>query len=354
LDKDLENNLKTIESNFVGTGTVAGLTFKTLDKEMRKAQAALMATFDALTPAEAQIKALQDQASADDLAGNLSAAQAQLREAQDFGDPASIAAARKAVDDAVRAQTIAGLTQTAEAERALQEQKRQEAQDAFDTEWEGKRAELQTQLDGQLQQERDAAALRQSELQSQLDARMQTEEDARAAQRMQREIELETLTAQLQKQAGTYKGHFGAVLASVKRFANRMRVSGANIGKSIADGLNESKGELRGAARGLADLLEDFLRTRSPSKKGPLSNLDTWMDGFTPALMSGMDTAAMEAGIASAVAAPTVMRGAGVGSSVNINLTVSDSTFAGMSREQADRVASQIQSALNRRVSIAV
>jgi hypothetical protein len=70
--------------------------------------------------------------------------------------------------------------------------------------------------------------------------------------------------------------------------------------------------------------------------------------------MSGMDTAAMEAGIASAVASPNLGAGAGGGGSLTINLTVSDQTFAGMSRDQADRVASQIQSALNRRVSIAV
>ena len=354
LDKDLAANLADIEKKFVGTGTVAGLSFKNIDKEMRKAQATLTAFYDQLTPAEAQIKSLQDAATQQDLASGVSDAQAKLQQAQDFGDPAAIAAARKAVDDAVRAQTIAGLQQTAADERALREQQRQEAQDAFDTEWETKRATLQEQLDGQLQQERDAAATRQAELQTQLDARLQSEQDARDQLRMQREIELEQLTTNLQGQATTYKGHFSEVLASVRAFAKRMRISGANIGQAIADGLNESKGELKGAAAGLATILENFLRTHSPSKKGPLSTLNTWMDGFTPALMSGMDTAAMEAGIASAVAAPTVMRGAGVASSVNINLTVNDSTFAGMSREQADRVARDIQAAIDRQVRASI
>ena len=354
LDKDLAANLADIEKRFVGTGTVAGLSFKNIDKEMRKAQATLTAFYDQLTPAEAQIKSLQDAATQQDLASGVSDAQAKLQQAQDFGDPAAIAAARKAVDDAVRAQTIAGLQQTAADERALREQQRQEAQDAFDTEWETKRATLQEQLDGQLQQERDAAATRQAELQTQLDARLQSEQDARDQLRMQREIELEQLTTNLQGQATTYKGHFSEVLASVRAFAKRMRTSGANIGQAIADGLNESKGELKGAAAGLATILENFLRTHSPSKKGPLSTLNTWMDGFTPALMSGMDTAAMEAGIASAVAAPTVMRGAGVASSVNVNLTVNDSTFAGMSREQADRVARDIQAAIDRQVRASI
>jgi hypothetical protein len=45
------------------------------------------------------------------------------------------------------------------------------------------------------------------------------------------------------------------------------------------------------------------------------------------------------------------MAGAGVGgSAVTINLTVSDQTFAGMSREQADKVARQVQAAIDRQV----
>lgn len=354
-DKATEANLKRIERNFKGTfkdamGNVVTGSFRDFDIQMRNAQKSLTAFYDALTPAEAQIKGLQDEANAQDLAGAVTDAQAKLREAQDFGDQNAIVAARKALDDAVRAQTIAGLQQTAEAERAQREIDRQAAQDQFDSEWEGRRTALQDQLDGQLEQERINGEQRRALLQEQLDGRLQQESDNRDALRMQREIELEQLGAQLLRQRDLHKGNFGAVKTMYERFANRMRVAGANIGKSIAEGLNDARGDLRGAAAGLANLLADFLKTASPTKKGPMADLDKWMNGFAPALMTGLDTAAIEAGVASAVVAPSIMAGAGVGSEVTINLNVSDQTFAGMSREQADRVARQIQSAIDRQV----
>lgn len=354
-DRATEQNLKRIERNFTGTfkdamGNVVTGSFRDFDKQMRTAQASLTAFYDALTPAEAQIKAMQDQASAQDLAGAVTDAQAKLREAEDFGDQASIVAARKALDDAVRAQTIAGLQQTAEAERAQREIDRQAAQDQFDTEWEGRRTALQDQLDGQLEQERLNGEQRRALLQEQLDGRLQQEADNRDALRVQKEIELEQLGAQLLAQRNLHRGNFGSIKTMYERFANRMRVAGANIGKSIAEGLESARGDLRGAAAGLANLLADFLKTASPTKKGPMADLDKWMNGFAPALMTGLDTAAIEAGVASAVVAPSIMAGAGVGSEVTINLNVSDQTFAGMSREQADRVARQIQSAIDRQV----
>ena len=354
LDKDLANNLKSIEDNFMGTGVVAGLTFKNLDSQMRKAQATLSATFDALTPAEQRLKDMQTAFDQANLQGAITDAQAALANAQQFGDADAIRNAQKALGEAERAEQMSQLQATAEQERALRETQRQTAQDAFDTEWEGKRAELQTQLDGQLEQERTSGANRQAELERQLAERLASEENSRAELRMQREIELEALGANLLAQRGKYLNHFKSVRAAVQAFANKMRISGANIGKSIAEGLDSAKGELRGAAAGLATILSDWLKTRSPSKRGPLSSLDTWMDGFAPALLSGMDTGAIESRIASAVAAPSIISGAGASGGLTINLTVTDQTFAGMSRDQADRVASQIQSALNRRVSIAI
>jgi TP901 family phage tail tape measure protein len=354
LDSDLAANLKSIEENFRGTGAVAGHTFKSLDKEMKAAQKQLNATFDALTPAEAQIKALQDAGSQEELTGSLSAAQAELAEAQKYGDTQGAIEAQKKLREAERAMAIAELTKTAEAERAVQETSREAAQEALDTEYEGKRATLQTQLDGMLQTERTAAEVRQGELQRQLDERMVAEQDTRDQLRVEREIELEALGANLLKQRGKYLTHFKDVRAAVNRFANRMRAAGANVGKSIALGLDASKGELKGAAKGLADLLADFLRTASPTKKGPMSDLDHWWDGFAPALMHGLDTSRMEAGIASSVGAPGTRAGAGAGGSVTINLTVNDSTLSGMSREQADRVASQIKASLDRQIRVAI
>jgi len=354
-DKATEASLKSIEKNFTGTfkdamGNVVTGSFRQFDIQMRTAQQNLTKFYDALTPAEAQIKSLQDAASAQDLAGAVTDAQAKLQEAQNFGDPAAIAAARKAVDDAVRAQTIAGLQQTAEAERAQKEADRQAAQDAFDAEWEGRRADLQGQLDYQLEQERVAGEDRKALLQQQLDAATQAYQDQRDGQRVEREIELEELAANLLAQRNLHKGNFANVKTMYQAFANKMRAAGANVGKMLAQGLEDSKGELRGAAAGLATLLSNWLETHSPTKTGPMSNLNHWMDGFAPALMSGMDTSAIEAGIASAVAAPSLMRAGGGGGAVTINLNVADQTFAGMSREQADRVARDIQAAIDRQV----
>lgn len=357
LDKQLAANLKSIEANFVGTGALAGLTFKGLEKQAKAAQAQLDATYNALTPAEAQLKALQDTGAASDRASAIADAQAALANAQQFGDADAIRNATKALGEAQRAEQIAQLTTTAEAERAQREAARTAAQDDFNAEWEKKRSDLQDQLDGQLEQERTAGADRQALLQQQLDEATAAKEQARAIERAQLEVDLENLQANLDAQKAKYRNHAAAIKAQFIRFAQQMEVSGQNIGESMADGLNAAQGKLRGAAAGLANLLSAWLKTHSPSEKGPMSDLNHWWDGFAPALVSGLDTKTIEAAIASSVAAPTVMAGAGIGASgspLTINLTVSDQTFAGMSRDQADRVALSIQSAINRRVGISI
>jgi hypothetical protein len=357
LDKQLSANLKSIEANFVGTGSVAGLTFKGLEKQAKAAQAQLDATYNALTPAEAQLKALQETGAASDRAGAIADAQAALANAQQFGDADAIRNATKALGEAQRAEQIAQLTTTAEAERAQREADRVTAQDALTAEWEAKRTTLQEQLDGQLEQERDAGANRQTLLQQQLDDAKAAQEEARSIERAQREVDLENLTNSLLAQKGKYRNHAAAIKADFIKFAKQMEVSGKNIGQSMADGLNAASGDLRGAAARLARQLSAWLEAHSPTEKGPMSNLNHWWDGVAPALVSGLDTNMIEGALASTLVAPTVMAGAGVGAgggAVTINLTVSDQTFAGMSRDQADRVASQIQSALNRRVGISI
>lgn len=357
LEKQLSANLKSIEANFIGTGSVAGLTFKGLEKQAKAAQAQLDATYNALTPAEAQLKALQDTGAASDRAGAIADAQAALANAQQFGDADAIRNATKALGEAQRAEQIAQLTTTAEAERAQREADRVTAQDALTAEWDAKRTTLQEQLDGQLEQEREAGANRQTLLQQQLDDAKAAQEEARSIERAQREVDLENLTNSLLAQKAKYRNHAAAIKADFIKFAKQMEVSGKNIGQSMADGLNAASGDLRGAAARLARQLSAWLEAHSPTEKGPMSNLNHWWDGVAPALVSGLDTNMIEGALASTLVAPTVMAGAGVGaggSPVTINLTVSDQTFAGMSRDQADRVASQIQSALNRRVGISI
>lgn len=359
LDKDLAANLKSIEVNFVGTGAVAGMTFKSLEKDMRAAQKQLNATFDALTPAEAQLKSMQEAATQADLQGALSSAQADLAEAQKYGDTEGAAAAQKALREAERNIMMAELQKTAEAERALREQEREAAQDTFNEEWEGKRAMLQEQLDGQLETERVAGENRRALLQQQLDDRLAAEQAARDTQREQREMDLLALEDNLMQSRKKYRNNADAIARILGRLSKRMQISGRNVGKSLAQGLTEAEGDLKKAAGSLATLLSDWLKTASPTKKGPMSNLDTWWAGLAPALVDGIDSGAMEAGLAKAAA----MEGAVAlnGSRMNaaragavINLTVTDNTLAGMSRDQADRVASQIKASLDRQIRVAI
>jgi hypothetical protein len=328
-DAGTAKGLKDLANNFVGTGALAGLTFAGIEKQAKAAQAQLDATYNALTPAEAQLKALQDTGAASDRASAIADAQAALANAQQFGDADAIRNATKALGEAQRAEQIAQLQTTADSERAQREKERQAAQDAFTTEWDQKRTDLQDQLDEQTAQY----------------------QEARDIERAQRVVDLEQLQTNLEAQKGKYRNHTASVIKMFKRFAQEMEVSGKNIGQSMADGLKAAEGDLRGAAAGLATLLSKWLEAHSPTEKGPMSNLNHWWDGFAPALVSGLDTNSIEGAIASTIASPTIMAGAGVGgSAVTINLTVSDQTFAGMSREQADKVARQVQAAIDRQV----
>jgi TP901 family phage tail tape measure protein len=353
LDRDLSANLKNVERNFKGMVNGTEMSFRDFDKAMRKARKETNALFDALTPAEAMIKSLQDAGAQEDLAGSLEEARRELAEATKYGDTEGMAQAQKKLREAERAMTISELQKTAEAERALREQEREADLDDFDEKWEGKRQALQDQLDNRLEQEREAGDLLRAELQRQLDAQIMAEQDKRDELRMQREFELDDLTQNLKNNANAYKGNFANIKKMVDIFARRMRISGANIGKSIAEGLNRSKGELRGAAKGIADLLAAWLETKSPTDVGPMSNLDHWWDGLAPALAEGIDTGAIEGSIATATARPSLRMSAAAAGSV-INLTVTDSTLAGMSREQADRVASQIKASLDRQIRIGI
>jgi len=353
LDRDLSANLKNVERNFKGMVNGTEMSFRDFDKAMRKARKETNALFDALTPAEAMIKSLQDAGAQEDLAGSLEEARRELAEATKYGDTEGMAQAQKKLREAERAMTISELQKTAEAQRALREQEREAELDDFDEKWEDKRQRLQDQLDNRLEQEREAGDLLRGELQRQLDERLLAEQDARDELRMQREIELEELTQNLKNKANAYRGNFAQIQRLVNAFVRRMRISGANIGKSIAEGLDGSKGELKVAAKGIADLLAAWLETKSPTDVGPMSNLDHWWDGLAPALAEGIDTGAIEGSIATATARPSLRMSAAAAGSV-INLTVTDSTLAGMSREQADRVASQIKASLDRQIRIGI
>lgn len=348
------DNLKRIERDFVGTytnmsGTQLSGSMKEFDKQMRAGQKSLTALYDALTPAEAALKALNDAASADNIASDLADAQAKLAEAQKWGDPAAIKDAQKALGEAQRAASVAELTKTAEAERAAQEEARTTAQEDFDAFWEGQRTSLQEQLDGRLEQERIAGEDRRAQLQADLDAQNQQYEDDRARERAGLERRLEEWGAHFMRLRGMVAGNNKTILGQFQKFADKIERSGAGLGDSFAVGIAEAIPGIARAAAKAGQTVAQYLKLNSPAEKGPLSELDTFWKALGPTLVSGAGSLDKEmqryANLSAAAGgSSTPMGGA------TINLTVTDNTFAGMSREQADRVARDIQAALERQV----
>lgn len=334
--------------------------FRAFEIEQRKAQKAMNATFDALTASEAKLKALQDAGSQDDLQSALAAAQSELADIQRFGgSPQELADAQKKVREAERAMMISELQKTAEAERAQRETEREAAQDDFNATWEEKRAALQDALSDEQELLQGAYEHQQQMAQQAIDERIAAEEAARANEREALEGQLMQLEANLMARRTQFRRYAGDVQRLLGGMARRLEISGRNIGKSLADGLAAAKGDLRGAAKTLADMLSDWLKTSSPTEKGPMSTLDTWWAGLAPALVGGIDNGAMERGLAKAAALEGAVAVSGSRMSASaagsvINLTVSDNTLAGMSREQADRVASQIKASLDRQIRAAI
>jgi hypothetical protein len=352
-DKDQASALKDIEDRYSGL-------FTALDKQFATKGAELKAKFDALTPAEQALKDLQDAASQTDLAGALSDAQGKLTEARDFGDPAAIAAAEKAVRDAERNMRIAELTKTAEAERAQRETDRAAEEAAMQADYDTKKAALQTALDGELEAKRVAGETARMILEAQMAEQQAIEanrlaedsaayDTARANERVKLEARLAAMTAHFEAVRTMSIGKTKGTVKRLNQLATDFLSSGRNLGDNFATGLTEVLPRIGAAGKAIADILKDYLKTGSPTKRGPMSDLDHWWDGFVPALEDGLDTPALASTIAGA-SSPGAMGSGGGGRTQVINLTVNDSTFAGMSREQADRVAREIQSALDRQV----
>jgi hypothetical protein len=303
-EKDVAESLKKVEDRYKGL-------FKSLDKQMRAAQKQMSAQFDALTPAEQQIKNMQDAASASDLQGALSAAQAELAEATKYGDTAGIAEAQKKMREAERNIMLAELAKTAEAERAQRETEREAAQDAFNEEWEDKREALQTKLDGELTQIREQGefkrmildaqmAEQQAQEQAALEASQASLEAQRAGERVALQHQLEDQAAAFMRKRNMFIGNHATIVGLMNRFARKMEISGVKIGAALAKGLDDAGKVVKGKAAGLAKVIADYLETGSPTKLGPMSSLDTWWSGLAPALVDGIDTGALEGGIAAA------------------------------------------------------
>jgi TP901 family phage tail tape measure protein len=368
--KDNEKALKGIEDSYKET-------FREIDESLKAAQAAVNARFDALTPAEGRIKEMEDAASqmsldkgVNDAQAAIAAANAELAKAQKWGDTEGmkaaqeqLMAARQQMSDAQREQTLANLRKTAEAERAEAEGQREAALTAEQTHYDEQRELKQTAMNEELEAERQKGETSRMILEAQL-AEQQTTEAAnlatkKAALEEERRVTRSALEDNLQdfgegfmKLRRMFLGNHKTITNQVKAFARSLKASGAAAAVAFAAGISNGFGAVAGASSGLANLVSQYLQLSSPSEKGPLSTLDHWFDAFDSTLLSGMDARQIEDAIG--LGSSSARFAGGKGGNTTVNLTVTDQTFAGMSREQADRVARQVQAALDRRVSFRV
>lgn len=333
----------------------------------------------ALTAAERELASLREGNAAEDRARAIREAEEALREAVAKRMPeAEVERRMRAVEEARLAERIAGLEKQAEVERAAADAQAEAEKAAWEKQREVARAGLDERhetlrdaLRSEEEIERSAAQSRYDAAVEALNRRAEAErlywqrqlQDEQASLQALRDAERASLEASLdqwRRGLGSIRsvvgGNHASVLAQVNDFAGRLEKSGRRLGAEYAQGLRESFPELRAAASAGADIIARYLRLNSPAEAGALASLDRWWAPFADTLLSGMDMRATE-DLMARYADP--MRGGGMpvpaaGGApvvVNLNVSVEDRTFAGMSRDQARRVAQQIGPELDRRVS---
>lgn len=277
-----------------------------------------------LTPAEAEIKKIQDGRDAARILQSVADAERDLADAQSEGDSRAIMNAQRALDDARLEQRLAALQEQARVQRA-----------ARDKEAEDQRTALQNEID---ESDRHFNAMRASQRES-LESTLE----------LQRNALLRGKTQQAGAQA--------EIIALLNGFGIDYKTAGERLGDMFAAGLRSSVDNVSAAAGKVAATVARKLKLHSPAKEGPLASLDSWWRPFTDVLVSGLDMGRLSSVAANLalqaptpVAAPASARGGGA----TVNVTVVDRTAAGMSRTQARRIADDIAPELARRVGIAL
>jgi hypothetical protein len=289
-----------------------------LDNVTRKfdAQIAKWQTFaDALTPAEKELAAI-------DAAEERRSRDAATRAAQDAMTMAqameegverekAIAAASEQIRQADLANTRAALSERAAAERAARETEA---------------AEHIAKLEATKARELQNLEERRNQLAASLDEQLQT------------------LTTRLAKHPEEYNKIQKQIQALLKSYGIPMQKSGELLGEAFAKGLRNAATEVRKAAKGLADIVADYLKLRSPAKKGPLASVDRWFKPLGPMLAAQMNGSAM-AGAAGRMAGGASARpgfaaaGAAGGGSIVLNFP----NYVGDKRELIQTVRTEIQ-----------
>jgi hypothetical protein len=280
-------------------GRLGAGVMRAFDAETQRGSNAIRATGAAMTPAEAELAATQaaheQMAREQDKADAIAA----LNKAKAEGDAQAILEAQKRYDALLYDEKIAGLQARANAERV--------ARDA------------------------DTAA------------KVLNYEAEREVERQRQEDELARLGVFLDKRNATFAQKQKALNAFLngKSIKDAMAASGTNLGTAFADALNATKGKVTAAVKTLGKLVQDYLRLRSPAKRGALSTLDTWWTAMPKTLLSGVDTS-MIGQVAAGIAAPDNAGGTATGGAgtMIVNVTVQGTVTS--ERELVDTIRAEL------------
>ena len=94
--------------------------------------------------------------------------------------------------------------------------------------------------------------------------------------------------------------------AELARMASQ---SGDNIGDNLANALRRSIPTVAAAAAAVAQAIANSLKVHSPTKEGPMSDLDHWWDNLAPTLLQGFDGSRIQAALHEAVMPPSAAYG---------------------------------------------
>jgi hypothetical protein len=272
---------------------------------------------DALTPAEKELAAIDK------------AEETRSREA----------AARAAQDALTAANAMEAGVEKERAIAAAQEQIRQAA-------LADRRAALQADAETQRAAREKEAAEHIAKLEATKARELQNLEERRNQLATKLDEQLATLQNRLSKHPEEYDKIQKQIQKLLASYGIPMQKSGELLGKAFARGLNDAADDVRRSARKLADIVADYLKLRSPAKKGPLSTLPSWWKPMGPMLAKQMQLgagrvaagAAGMAGGASAVPAGAAVGGGGV---VNYNFTFPN--YVGDKRELIQTIRTEVK-----------
>ncbi|HEY7418596.1 MAG TPA: hypothetical protein VH593_25690, partial [Ktedonobacteraceae bacterium] len=85
----------------------------------------------------------------------------------------------------------------------------------------------------------------------------------------------------------------GKLIALFAKYNLDYKKWGEDFGQALVKGLESAEGEVEKAAEALAKAVRKYFPS-SPAEKGPMKDLDHWMDAFVPVLMQGVDFKALD------------------------------------------------------------